>query len=717
MPFNLSDFVSGAESVQKYQDLIEADQAKKDLARIASEPTTTTPTTTTDTRGLAQGILPGESGGMPTDQMSKMMAPIPGTQVPKEGLTGLGGMQQGISGVEPTTAPAGVQETPLKASISAAQTSAQELSAVQKQIQLNEKYADYFNKKGQPGLANEAITKNLELQKTQYDIQTKHLNNVKESNVLIGGQAGAYVDAADDPAREPIARAELIRQAQQLGVVPPQELLQMASMPASQLKAKMTQLRDGSLTAYQQAEETRKMLQAENAALKLDQQAKDKKLKETLDNARIASLREGNLRKSIAEKRAEGYSPETDPERFTADELAWFKTGAIPGVTRDAETGTTGVTPEVGKAETGGATSPLEKIQQGILGVESSGGKADTSKPGIQGAIGPGQITPDTFKKAKDLNLIPKSYDINNPKQNTEASKALVGYYYNKYDGNIDKVAAAYQGGEGAINKDGSINLTRKDANGVTIADYIKRVKDQAGITGDTTTTPTKSNIDNLYDKKQGGGLTKKEWDSINPTALNIGKEYQLPPTQMASATPEEKKVANSAYRVSQETEDVAKFVKEHPKAVGTLAAITKSVGGLTGNLQDNVASDKRYTGDVQVLGKKLFTLGLKDAAASAGGRMNVFLEKSFAKLYDQSLSPESLLRIIKARQDDTFNALSDTYGADRTKLDKSKYPLAFSDDVGTYLSSGKSDWEDGKPSPNFLAKGKGTKDDPIKLD
>ena len=131
----------------------------------------------------------------------------------------------------------------------------------------------------------------------------------------------------------------------------------------------------------------------------------------------------------------------------------------------------------------------LKAIQTGTLGRESSFGKADTSKPGIQGAVGPGQITPDTFQTAKNLKIIPQDYDINKPEQNIVASNKLIEHYYNKYDGDVDKTLAAYHGGEGAINKDGSINLDRKDKLGTSIRDYISSTKKIAGLSGATAET------------------------------------------------------------------------------------------------------------------------------------------------------------------------------------------------------------------------------------
>ena len=192
------------------------------------------------------------------------------------------------------------------------------------------------------------------------------------------------------------------------------------------------------------------------------------------------------------------------------------------------------------------------------------------------------------------------------------------------------------------------------------------------------------------YDRKRGGGLTVKEWDTINPTAVQIGKEYKVKPTNVANATTAEKTQANNAYQVTKIAEDTSEYIKAHRNAVGTLAGIVKAVAGKTGNLEDNVSADPKYTGEIQELGKRLFALGLKDAGAVSGGRMNVFLEKQFANLYQQSQSPQTLLRIIKARQEESFNVLRDTYGADKEKLDKSKYKLGFADSADAYLKEGK---------------------------
>ena len=93
------------------------------------------------------------------------------------------------------------------------------------------------------------------------------------------------------------------------------------------------------------------------------------------------------------------------------------------------------------------------------------------------------QVTQDTWNTFTSKGIIPKEFDINNPEQNKTAGNKILEYYYKQYNGDIDKTLAAYHGGEGAINKDGSINLERKDALGTTIGDYIAKNKKAMGLT------------------------------------------------------------------------------------------------------------------------------------------------------------------------------------------------------------------------------------------
>jgi hypothetical protein len=121
----------------------------------------------------------------------------------------------------------------------------------------------------------------------------------------------------------------------------------------------------------------------------------------------------------------------------------------------------------------------LKSIQKSVYGQESGSGTADTSKPNYAGAIGPMQIQPKTFDWLKQLGKIPKDFDIKNPEHNKAGGDALLGYYHDKYKGDPKKVSAAYYGGPGAVNKDGSINThwrDRKNPKAPTVGQYIQQV-------------------------------------------------------------------------------------------------------------------------------------------------------------------------------------------------------------------------------------------------
>ena len=170
----------------------------------------------------------------------------------------------------------------------------------------------------------------------------------------------------------------------------------------------------------------------------------------------------------------------------------------------------------------------LPKLKQAVFGTESSGGKADTSKPGIQGAIGPMQVTPDTWDTNVARGIIPKEFDINNPAQNKAAGEKILDYYYKQYNGDVDKTLATYHGGEGAINKDGSINLDRRDKLGTSIGEYIAKNKSAMGVTPVQTTAtaptqpaarPTPEQLEQASAVQQAGSL-----EAAKETGKEIGK-------------------------------------------------------------------------------------------------------------------------------------------------------------------------------------------------
>jgi hypothetical protein len=253
-------------------------------------------------------------------------------------------------------------------------------------------------------------------------------------------------------------------------------------------------------------------------------------------------------------------------------------------------------------ATTGETTDIVPKLQSAVYATESSSGKADTTKPGIQGAIGPMQVTSDTFDTAKRLKLIPPDYEINNPVQNKDTGDRLLAYYQNKYQ-NPDKALAAYFGGEGAINPDGTINLERKDKLGTSIGQYIAMNKAKAGLAGDLN-APDKgvqlaSTAQGFPDvaamlaerkirEEEGTAAAKKRGESIEE------KRTQFE-TDIIPANVIEEKETNKRIQV---------LVKENPQIAGVLAGegYAKAVAGQLERGIGNVKVNDLSTAILQTL-------------------------------------------------------------------------------------------------------------------
>ena len=153
-------------------------------------------------------------------------------------------------------------------------------------------------------------------------------------------------------------------------------------------------------------------------------------------------------------------------------------------------------------------TGGIDQLKQSIFQQESSSGAADTTKPNYAGAVGPMQIIPSTFDGLKRAGVIPASYDINNPEHNKAAGNALIDQLSAKYGGDPAKVAAAYYGGPGAINPDGTINRDRRDPrnpNAPTVGQYVDQVMGRMS-------SPT------VADSSGGRVRSKEAWSA--PTTL-----------------------------------------------------------------------------------------------------------------------------------------------------------------------------------------------------
>jgi hypothetical protein len=167
----------------------------------------------------------------------------------------------------------------------------------------------------------------------------------------------------------------------------------------------------------------------------------------------------------------------------SADERAQFRQvygmgGELPSVSG------AGAVSAAGAATTKPGQVTSDDVYNAIIGQESGGKHTDERgrvKISTDGAVGIGQIMPDTWRLYQQRGLIPKDYRIGDATQNAEGARIILDDLTKTYGGNLDQVAAVYFGGPGAVNKDGTINYDRKDGNGVTVRQYITGVRNRLG--------------------------------------------------------------------------------------------------------------------------------------------------------------------------------------------------------------------------------------------
>lgn len=122
-----------------------------------------------------------------------------------------------------------------------------------------------------------------------------------------------------------------------------------------------------------------------------------------------------------------------------------------------------------------------DKVHDAIIGQESSANP--NAPPSVAGAIGIGQIMPDTFAR-----YAKPGETIDNPEDNKRVSKRITDEYFQKYDGDAARVAVAYFSGEGNVAAPGSPTpwiADRADKTGKTVSSYVTDVNARVG---DTTT-------------------------------------------------------------------------------------------------------------------------------------------------------------------------------------------------------------------------------------
>lgn len=129
-----------------------------------------------------------------------------------------------------------------------------------------------------------------------------------------------------------------------------------------------------------------------------------------------------------------------------------------------------------------------DQIKQAIFGQESTSGAADTSQPNSSGARGPMQVTEPTFNGMQKLGIVPADWSWANPVHSKEAGNRLIDHLADKYSDDPGRIAAAYYGGEKAVNADGSINNYHdlKNPGNPTVMQYASQIMKRLGLAYDS---------------------------------------------------------------------------------------------------------------------------------------------------------------------------------------------------------------------------------------
>lgn len=101
----------------------------------------------------------------------------------------------------------------------------------------------------------------------------------------------------------------------------------------------------------------------------------------------------------------------------------------------------------------------LKPVARSIYQQETgSGTNPAANTPNTSGALGPMQVTQATFDGLQKGGAIPATAQWTNPADNTQAGIALIKQLGVQYNGDPQKIAAAYYSGTKAVNADGTIN-------------------------------------------------------------------------------------------------------------------------------------------------------------------------------------------------------------------------------------------------------------------
>jgi len=437
-----------------------------------------------------------------------------------------------------------------------------------------------------------------------------------------------------------------------------------------------------------------------NVSQTADQKLKAEQLA-ALADTRQENLDIRNLRLELnrIETKQKSGLPLTEQEKITKS------TGVLPKYQKGAVTPT-------GEA----GTEPSGDFLSSRAGVESGGYKGDaaySAKSDTSSAVGKYGLTKGTYDKIREEDpSLPEFSKLRGNKdaqekaakiheqqitkeitaaglQPTNANKDL---WWRFGDPDAKKLAKADPATPVKDVLSEKVIAANPDLQGkVTVGEAIQKNLSGGGKVADVSYETAKANkradIADMYEPENLAPTIAKDIGDI----AEVGKAFAIEPYKLRGKSTQSKKEINADFAVAEQTEKVAGLIAKNPEAVGTMASIIHSGGKISKNLVDNIskgADDGKYTEEVAILAKELFTLGLKDASGSSGGKMNQYLERQFNGIYDGSLSAQTLVGVLKDRQDDAFKDLKRTIGANTENLDKSNYPMLEAPSSKDYLET-----------------------------
>lgn len=128
-----------------------------------------------------------------------------------------------------------------------------------------------------------------------------------------------------------------------------------------------------------------------------------------------------------------------------------------------------------------GNASPAA-VKAAILGQESSNNP--NIQPSVNGAVGPGQITADTWKSAQTAGLVHAGERIDNPADSRAVSGRLIDHYLQQYQGDVPRASVAYFSGPGNVAPPGSAHPWKADThdgNNKFTSSYVSDIQKRVG--------------------------------------------------------------------------------------------------------------------------------------------------------------------------------------------------------------------------------------------